>query len=224
MSHSSALKRGPVSSPILAGVLEGNRIESDFEQASLLIQIVKHQPLDATTRGPFFAALDTVDSDYEHRRVLSALAERTDLAAETVAAMLESSIDIQSDFEMASFLLDIARRASIDGPLRAPFFRALDTVGSTFERGRVLQAVVRRAGVAEETVLAALRSTAGHGLQLRGRPGAPGRRRVAPVVARRARRLHRRRGKARGLRTGESAVGAGAERTAQMTQSLDPNP
>ncbi len=161
--YSSALKRGPVSSPILAGVLEGNRIESDFEQASLLIQIAKLQPLDATTRGPFFAALDTVDSDFEHRRVLSALAERTDLTAETVTAMLESSIDIQSDFEMASFLLDIARRASIDGPLRAPFFRALDTVGSTFERGRVLQAVVRRAGVAEETVLAALRSTAGMG-------------------------------------------------------------
>ena len=161
--YSSALKRGPVSSPILAGVLEGNRIESDFEQASLLIQIAKLQPLDATTRGPFFAALDTVDSDFEHRRVLSALAERTDLTAETVAAMLESSIDIESDFEMASFLLDIARRASIEGPLRAPFFRALDTVGSTFERGRVLQAVVRRAGVSEETVLAALRSTAGMG-------------------------------------------------------------
>ena len=161
--YSSALKRGPVSPPILAGVLEGNRIESDFEQASLLIQIAKLQPLDATTRGPFFAALDTVDSDFEHRRVLSALAERTDLTAETVAAMLESSIDIESDFEMASFLLDIAKRASIDDPLRAPFFRALDTVGSTFERGRVLQAVVRRAGMSEETVLAALRSTAGMG-------------------------------------------------------------
>jgi len=161
--YSSALSRGPVSSPILAGVLEGNRIDSDFEQASLLMQIAKLQPLDGTSRGPFFAALDTVASDFEHRRVLSALADRTDLTAETVAGMLESSIDIESDFEMASFLLDIARRASIDGPLRAPFFRALDTVGSTFERGRVLQAVVRRAGVSEETVLAALRSTKGMG-------------------------------------------------------------
>ena len=161
--YSSALKRGAVSSPILAGILEGNRIDSDFEQASLLVQIAKLQPLDGTTRGPFFAALGTVDSDFEHRRVLSALATRTDLTAETVAGMLESSAVIDSDFEMASFLLDIAERASIEGPLRAPFFRALETVGSTFERGRVLKAVVRRAGVSEETVLAALRSTAGMG-------------------------------------------------------------
>ena len=161
--YSSALKRGPVPSPILAGVLDGNRIDSDFEQASLLIQIAKLQTLDGTTRGPFFAALGTVGSDFEHRRVLSALAERTDLTPETTTAMLESSAGIESDFEAASFLLHIAKHHAIEGALRAPFFRALESIASTFERGRVLQAVVRRAGASEDTVLAALRSTAGMG-------------------------------------------------------------
>jgi beta-lactamase regulating signal transducer with metallopeptidase domain len=161
--YGSALRRGPVPSAVLAGILDGNRIESDFEQASLLVQIAKLQALDAASRGPFFSALGTVGSDFEHRRVLSALAERPDLAEETTIAMLESSAAIESDFEEASFLLDVARRQSIEGPLRAPFFRALQTVASTFERGRVLQAVVRHAGASEETVLATLRSTAGMG-------------------------------------------------------------
>jgi len=159
--YSSALKRGPVPSPILAGILQGKRIDSDFEQASLLVQIAKLQPLDATTRGPFFAALDTVGSDFEHRRVLSALAERTDLTPETTAAMLVSAKAIDSDFEAASLLLQIARQQPIEGPLRAPFFHALDSIASGFERSRVLQAVVRRTDASPETILAALRSTAG---------------------------------------------------------------
>jgi beta-lactamase regulating signal transducer with metallopeptidase domain len=159
----SLLKRGPLSPQLLSGILEASRIESDFEEASLLIQIAQLQSLDSTTRGPFFSALGTVGSDFEHRRVLSALAGRPDITAETATAMLVSSAAIASDFEAASFLLQIARQHAIEGALRAPFFRTLESIGSTFERGRVLQAVVRRADASEETVLSALRATAGMG-------------------------------------------------------------
>ena len=46
------------------------RIDSDFEEASLLMQFARQQPLDATVRGPFFKALATVGSAFEHSRVL----------------------------------------------------------------------------------------------------------------------------------------------------------
>ena len=45
---SAALQRGPVSPEILAGVLDASTsIDSDFEEASLLEQVAKLQPLDA---------------------------------------------------------------------------------------------------------------------------------------------------------------------------------
>ena len=74
---SSALKRGPVSPDVLAGVLDASTaIDSDFEEAELLVQIAQLQPLDARTRAPFLKALATVNSDYECRRVVSAVGAR----------------------------------------------------------------------------------------------------------------------------------------------------
>ena len=75
-------------------------IESDFEEASLLVQIARLQPLDPRTRAPFLKALSTVDSDFECRRVVSAVV-RADPSPETLATMLDPSIAIDSDFEQA---------------------------------------------------------------------------------------------------------------------------
>ncbi len=162
-AYSSALKRGPVPSDVLAGVLAASiGIESDYEEAELLVQIARLQPLDAGTRGPFLKALATIDSDYECRRVVSAVV-RADPSPETLATMLDPSIAIDSDFEQASFLIDVAKSQAIEGPLRAPFFKGVDSIDSSFERGRVLQAVTKRGSLSPETVVAVLRSAQGMG-------------------------------------------------------------
>ena len=156
--YSSALKRGPVSADVMAGVLEASTaIDSDFEAAELLVQIAKLQPLDARTRGPFLKALATVGSDFECRRVVSAVV-RADPSPETLATMLDPSLGIDSDFEQASFLVDVAKSQAIEGPLRAPFFKGVESISSSFERGRVLQAVVKRGNPSAETVVAVLRA------------------------------------------------------------------
>ena len=75
----SALKDGPLTPAVLAGAPRRQHgIDSDFEQASLLIDFAKLQAIDDATRAPFFNALDTVDSDFEHRRVLPAVLGRRD--------------------------------------------------------------------------------------------------------------------------------------------------
>ena len=52
---SAGLKRGPVSSaPARSPPPASREIESDFEEASLLVQVAKLQPLDTTTRRSFF--------------------------------------------------------------------------------------------------------------------------------------------------------------------------
>jgi hypothetical protein len=162
-TYSSALKRGPVPSDVLAGVLTASLgIESDYEEAELLVQIARLQPLDASTRGPFLKALATIASDYECRRVVSAVV-RADPSPETLATMLDPSIAIDSDFEQASFLVDVAKSQPIEGPLRGPFFKGVDSIASTYERGRVLQAVTKRGSLSPETVVAVLRSAQGMG-------------------------------------------------------------
>ena len=133
--YSSALKRGPVSPEVLAGVLDASTaIESDFEEAALLVQIARLQPLDPRTRAPFLKALSTVDSDFECRRVVSAVV-RADPSPETLATMLDPSIAIDSDFEQA-ILPDRRGQVAVD---RRP------AAGAVFQ-GRRHDRLVLRAG------------------------------------------------------------------------------
>jgi hypothetical protein len=144
------------------GILDSSTaIGSDFEEASLLVQIAKLQRLDGRTRPAFFIALATVQNDFEHRRVLDALGGRTDLPPDTVGALLGSATSIESDSELSSLLLKVAQAQPIEGALRDPFFKVVETFGSPFERGRVLQAVAKRSGLSSETILNVLRATQG---------------------------------------------------------------
>jgi beta-lactamase regulating signal transducer with metallopeptidase domain len=157
---SSALKRGPLTPSILAGVLEtSTAIDSDFELASLLVDVAKLQPMDESVRAPFFKALDTVGSDFERRRVLTVVMKRTDVSPEATAAALTSATSIRSDFENASVLLEVVTSRSVEGPLRQPFFDALASIQSPFERGRVLQAVVKRTDASDQTILEVIKAT-----------------------------------------------------------------
>ena len=157
--YSAALKRVEPTPQLLATLLDASTgIDSDFEQASLLLDVALKQPLDATTRDPFFKALGTVASDFEHRRVLSALAAGKQDAA-TVSAMLESAATIASDFEQASLLLELVQQGPMEGPLRAPFFHALSSVDSSFERSRVLVALLNRRDTSSDVLLDVLRAT-----------------------------------------------------------------
>jgi beta-lactamase regulating signal transducer with metallopeptidase domain len=163
-TFSAALKRGPLSPALLAGMLDtAAAIGSDFEQASLLIDVLRAQPLDDATRPSFFKALDTVGSDFERRRVLSAFVKRADLPPAAIAPVLESAAAISSDFELASLLVDVVKGRSIEGTLRNPFFRALASLESSFERGRVLRAAAARSDLSDETVLEIINGTRGMG-------------------------------------------------------------
>ena len=157
---SSALKTRVASNPgLLANLLETSQsIGSDFEEATLLIDVVNAESIDGAARVPFFKALGTVESDFEHRRVLSALGKRGNLTDETVRAMLESSIAIGSDFEQATLLTEIGDERQMSGATLDAFFRAVGNIGSSFERSRVLQAVLKRPDVSSDVLVGVLQA------------------------------------------------------------------
>ena len=87
-------------------------IDSDFEQASFLIDVAKSQPIDGPLRAPFFKGVDTISSSYERGRVLQAVVKRGSLSPETVVAVLRSAQGMDSGHEASQVLLSIAGNVS----------------------------------------------------------------------------------------------------------------
>ena len=64
----------PLASPVVDGLLQSVRgMQSDHEQAEVLLSVLRSQRVDTMARPAFLAAADTIHSDYEQTRVLAAL-------------------------------------------------------------------------------------------------------------------------------------------------------
>lgn len=158
---SQLLRQAPLDAGGARRVLEqaGREIDSDYELATLLIDVTGRLVLDAAARQAYFAAAKGIDSDYEMRRVYTAALDRGGMTVPLVVSLLEGARELDSDYEAATLLIDVVRRQRIDGALRTPFFGALTTIGSAYEKARVLQALLRRGDVAEDTLVAAIDET-----------------------------------------------------------------
>jgi len=119
--------------PVAAG------IESDYEQAEFLCEVVDVYPLEVPLPPSFFSTLKTVGSDFEHRRVLVAVLDRSDLDQGTLGFVLRSAQNIGSDFELAEILLRLVRHHPLDDEFKPLLEEVLQTIGSDFERQRVLK-------------------------------------------------------------------------------------
>jgi len=65
----AALSRPGLTPAIEAGMLDAaGDISSDYELATLLIEVNTARPIDEAVRPAFFKAANSLQSDYEHRR------------------------------------------------------------------------------------------------------------------------------------------------------------
>ena len=101
----SAVVRADPSPDTLATMLDpAVAINSDFEQASFLLDVANSQSIDGALRVPFFKGVDTIDSNFERGRVLKAVVKRGSLPAETLVAVLRSAQGMDSGFETSQVL------------------------------------------------------------------------------------------------------------------------
>lgn len=158
---SQLLRQAPLDAGGARRVLEqaGREIDSDYELATLLIDVTGRLVLDDAAREAYFAAAKRIGSDYEMRRVYTAALDRGGMTVPLMVSLLEGSRELDSDYEAATLLIDVVRRQRIDGAVRTPFFDALATIGSAYEKARVLQALLRPGQVAEATLIAAIDET-----------------------------------------------------------------
>jgi hypothetical protein len=121
-------------------------ISSDYELASLLIEMGPNGLSTPEMRAAYFKAASSLSSDYEHRRAFSALVKSPELSKELLTAILKSATDISSDYELASLLVEIAGRHELDGELRDAYIRAADGISSDSEHRRALSALIKQTG------------------------------------------------------------------------------
>jgi hypothetical protein len=140
------LEQGNLSGEQLAKLLTQNSraISSDYEKATLLIQVLKQSLSDREVRAAFFTMLDTLSSDYERGRVLAVLLQRDDVATETIILALKSAGRMSSDFEKANVLIRASKRGAANESVRVAVIEAAHALGSDHERGRVLTAATKK--------------------------------------------------------------------------------
>jgi hypothetical protein len=118
-------------------------IDSDYELAQLLIELVNRQKIDETNRAAFFQAVDTIQSDYERGRVLKAVVSHGPVGEAMALGVIESTHRMNSAFEAANVLKGVASSQPLEGALRKAYITAAERLSSDHERDGALVMLVR---------------------------------------------------------------------------------
>jgi beta-lactamase regulating signal transducer with metallopeptidase domain len=139
------LKQATLSAEQYRAVLNqaGRDVNSDYELATMLIEIADRMPTDETSRAAYFSAASSISSDYELRRVYSKMLDKGPVSPAILASILTNAKTIESDYELSELLQQILSRLSLDDQTRPLFFRNVSSIGGDYERHRVLSAAVR---------------------------------------------------------------------------------
>jgi beta-lactamase regulating signal transducer with metallopeptidase domain len=139
----SSLVRSDASAETIVAMLDScGSVNSDFEKATFLIEVLKAQTLEGPIRAPFFKAAETIGSSFERGRVLQQVMKRTDVSADTVLGVLRATQGMSSGFETSQVLLAVAANRPITGEARNLYIATAGRLGD-FEEGRALSALVK---------------------------------------------------------------------------------
>ena len=142
----TAVVRADPSPETLATMLDPSiAIDSDFEQASFLLDVAKSQSIDGPLRAPFFKGVDSIASSFERGRVLQAVVKRGNLPSETLVAVLRATQNMDSGHEASQVLLAVAATHAISGEARDLYITTAGRLGD-YEQGRTLSALVKSEG------------------------------------------------------------------------------
>jgi beta-lactamase regulating signal transducer with metallopeptidase domain len=124
-----------------AALQQASTIDSDYESASFLLEVLRQNGVEGSARAPFFKAVNALSSGYERGRVLQAVVKKTDVSAETLREVLRAATAM-SGYELSQVLQTVARNHAITGALRDAYMDAADKL-SGYEQNQALAALVR---------------------------------------------------------------------------------
>jgi beta-lactamase regulating signal transducer with metallopeptidase domain len=159
---SALLKQADLTSPQLTTVLErvSKGISSDYEKATLFIQILQETAVTGEQRVLVLRAAKNISSDYEQRRVIVAGLGKGPLTPELTTAALDAVETISSAHERSQVLTLIARLGGVTPQTSSRFMTAVSTMPSAHEQQQVLAAVAAAPSLPEPVALDAMKAAA----------------------------------------------------------------
>ncbi len=129
--------------------LSRDEINSDFEQARILMLVGEEYMDEPATRTEFVRAAQALESDFEMGRVLKSVVSRQDLSPEVIGEILEITDALESDFELSNVLTSLAEAHELDEGLQRTYLERLQSIGSDFEVRRPLMTLLENGGLTD---------------------------------------------------------------------------
>jgi hypothetical protein len=135
-------QQGPVDQASLDAALNhAAGMNSDYEAASFLLEVLRQNSIEGPSRAAFFKAAAGIDSNYERGRVLQEVAKKPNVSDDTILDVLRLSKGM-TGYELSQVLQTVARSRTLTGNLRDAYLDAADTL-TGYEQTQVLSALVR---------------------------------------------------------------------------------
>jgi beta-lactamase regulating signal transducer with metallopeptidase domain len=135
-------QQGPVDQASLDAALNhAAGMNSDYEAASFLLEVLRQNSIEGPSRAAFFKAAAGIDSNYERGRVLQEVAKKPNVSDDTLLGVLRLSKGM-TGYELSQVLQTVARSRTLTGNLRDAYLDAADTL-TGYEQTQVLSALVR---------------------------------------------------------------------------------
>lgn len=116
-------------------------MQSDYEAASFLHDVLKQNGVDGEARTPFFKTVSGLSSGYERGRVLQAVVRKPGTSVETLREVLRATAGM-SGYELSQLLQLVARTHALAGEVRDAYLAAAERL-SGYEQNEVFAALVK---------------------------------------------------------------------------------
>ncbi len=126
-------------------------IGSDYERATLLIELARKGGLTAATKGPYFELVKTLRSSYEQGRVLKAVSAMPNLPEDVLSDAVKASQTMAGDYERRQFLATSIARQPVTSKNATEVIQSAAGIRSDNEQATLLVDLARRGGVTDET-------------------------------------------------------------------------
>ncbi|HOP06546.1 MAG TPA: M56 family metallopeptidase [candidate division Zixibacteria bacterium] len=119
-------------------------LESGYEKAEALLEVVHCMAEDSELRELFLDAVGSVDSDYDRQRVLSEFIDEVPMSDDLMISILAVVEDIDSNHDKAQVLSDLADYCRGNGMLEEEFMQVVETMDSDYEMNRLYRRLYGR--------------------------------------------------------------------------------
>ena len=121
------------------------KMTSDYEKASLLIEVLEKFVADDSLRMAFLSTTSTLSGEYERQRVLLTLLAKDVLSDPTRVAFIKTAAALTGDYSKRVVLTQFAAKHDLSNAnVRAAFFSAVNTMGTGYDQQQVLLALMKR--------------------------------------------------------------------------------